>query len=173
MKWQIGMAIVLLLTMSGCVPTFGRYHYIELVETPGLKVVEHGVSRYGSFFHEAMPVGYRLQRGPYSVELEVRTGATAVPAMNVGANSTDGFLLLVEPMDSGKCSSWQKSGRDRILEFNWYGRDDPQCAKELPENKTEYVMRFNVIDEAGATLGEERLPFALVRNGLFRMWDAI
>ena len=76
MKLKIAAAIAIAVTMSGCVPVFGRYYYIALMEIPGLEVTAYGVSTFGSFFHEPMPMSYRLQRQHYEIELDMPDDAT-------------------------------------------------------------------------------------------------
>ena len=175
MKLKIAVAIAIAVTMSGCVPVFGRYYYIALMDAPGLEVTGYGVRKFETWFHERMPMSYRLRRQHYEVELEVSAEASAWPRMFVKSQSPDGTPLSINPVDIGECSSWWPRMPDGGVpsQFTWYREASMKCNLDGLRTDDEHVMRFKIVDEAGNIFGEESLPFDLARNGLWVEYDAI
>ena len=175
MKLKIAAAIAIAVTMSGCVPVFGRYYYIALMDAPGLEVTGYGVSKFETLFQERMPMSYRLRRQHYEVELEVSAEASAWPRMFVKSQSPDGTPLPIEPVDIGECSSWwiRMPGSRVPSYFTWYRESVVDCSFDRLRTDDEHVTRFKVVDEAGNIFGVESLPFALRRNGFWMEYDSI
>ena len=175
--------------ISSCVVTHG-YYYISLEEIPGIKTLAYGKSERGNIrSHEAMPVEYELSRDRYILLIEIDRKSNW-PASYIRAKSLEGLDLQVKvtadveavregraPRTPYTCSGFDffafDTENDTLLRYEWWGFFEGEICSLRNISADDLTMRFRVMDNAGNLLGEERLPFRLIRNGLMIEYDVL
>ena len=87
---------------------------------------------------------------------------------------------MIEAIKVGDCGSFREFGLDykiddvQALRYEWappYHRNCEVSGKEsYPQQQ---IIGFKVKNQAGKVLGEERIPFVLIENGIYYVVDAI
>ena len=176
MRKTILFLFVVLLT-NGCVPIKYDYYYISFEGAPDIKTLTYGravISKLES--HESMPVEYKLKRDRYIVFIETDKKSKR-PASFIRAKKLEGQDLKIEAItNSSKCGGFDfltvNIEDEQFLRYEWWGFVKAECLnKEIIAD--EMMISFRVIDDAGNLLGEERLPFKLIKNGIYIEQDAI
>ena len=172
------LALALTPPLTGCAPAFTDYYYISLVEVEGIEVSATGVADYpASLFHDPMPIKYRLKRGLYTLEFEVDTSAFQ-PTVWVGGRTLEGGGLRVVGVETHRCEGWSHFSsrtRGKLDEFYWVPtkKTERPCLPVPPSDTGFHAMVFSVVGPEGEVLGEERIPFEVLRNGTVVYWDAV
>lgn len=172
------LALALTPPLTGCAPAFTDYYYISLVEVEGIEVGATGVADYpASLFHDPMPIKYRLERGSYALEFELDMSAFQ-PTVWVGGKTYEGDDLRVVGVETHQCGSWSHlpyRTQGKLDEFYWspITWTEPPCLPAPLSDAGPHAMVFSVVGPGGEVLGEERIPFEVVRNGTVVYWDAV
>ena len=189
--YSAAIAAVLLAVVARACTNWYEYYYMSFADVAGITVVAYGTpppSRTGSSYHRSMPVVYRLARDGYDIVIEVDY-ANPVPMAIIGAEDSAGWILRVE--DASRKDDLRCGNVDfliyRYSEFGILGEAKPSlryvrnmrgtysvtssCLGELDD--TGLQIRLRVLDDSGGVLGEETLPFRIVRNGMSSHIDAI
>ena len=163
--------------MNGCVPVKYDYYYISFEDTPDIKTLTYGKTAINKLeSHEPMPIEYELNRGRYTLSIEIDQKSKR-PASFVRAKNLEGLGLKVEAItDGSKCGGFDfltvDIKDDEFLRYEWWGFVKAECLnKKISTN--EMSINFRVMDDTGNLLGEERLPFKLIKNGIYIEQDAI
>lgn len=163
--------------INGCVPIKYDYYYISFEDTPDIKILAYGNATISKLeLHESMPVDYELNRDRYTIFIDVDQTSKR-PASFIRAKNLEGLDLKVRVItDGSKCGGFDfltvNVKDDEFLRYEWWGFIKAECLnKEISAD--ERTISFHVIDNAENLLGEERLSFELIKNGIYIEQDAI
>ena len=151
---------------------FNDFYYLSLAGVEAIEVLEMGVvERDRVFFHDPMPIRYRLSRDAYVIEIN-RNLDHGSPTIWIKAATPAGANLALEQSRDDRCDSWwdfsQNSG---YYEYSWSNLRN--CLPVGEEAEERQVIGLVVRNEAGDVIGEESLPFEIVRNGTIVRIDSI
>lgn len=174
------LIFIFLICSAGCVPQFYDYKYISLEQLESVRVVARGKSElHGLMSDDEMPIRYELAREHYGLIFEVDR-KYHWPSIFVISKAPNGAALLIEAIEVSNCGSFSEFGPDykidgvQALRYEWtppYHRNCEVSGKEsYPQQQ---LIGFKVKNQAGKVLGEERIPFVLIENGIHYEIDAI
>lgn len=181
----IASAVFTALILSACVPQVYSYWYMSLENVSGVDILEYGTPDLGwHFFHETMPIRYRIDREKYHLLFEVDRGGHR-PNLRVTAISLDGRILRL----SGKGGNIlpgcmgiayydivrgylsldppEDPLRPYKLEFNYACKP----TGDRPGDAMRMIIR--IVSNLGDVFAEESIPFELKKNGLYMIMDAV
>ena len=163
--------------IHGCVPVKYDYYYMSFEDMPHIKTLAYGKATINKLeSHGPMPVSYELHRDKYILFIEIDQKSKR-PASIIKAKSIGGLDLKVKAIIGGsKCGGFDfltvNVKDDEFLRYEWWGLVKVECLnREISTN--ERAINLHVIDNKEKLLGEERLPFKLITNGIYIEQDAI
>jgi hypothetical protein len=162
---QIAASVSLLLLLSAC--AFSRYQYLSLEGAPGISVQRRGTPDLPRLhWVSACPVQYSLKRATYHLEFFVPSESYPyLPTLQIRARTLDGLPLTVTRQhEPRRCvSTYTSESVPGALDIGWF-----TCREATPE---ETWFSVAVLDESGALLGAERIPFTVEANGFYWFTD--
>lgn len=174
------LIFIFLICSAGCAPQFYDYKYISLEQLESVRVVARGQSElHGLMFDDEMPIRYELAREHYGLIFEVDR-KYHWPSIFVISKAPNRAALLIEAIKVGNCGRFKEIGSDykiddvQALRYVWSPAFSRNC--EVSGNESypqQQIIGFNVKNQAGKVLGEERIPFVLIENGIRYVIDAI
>ena len=126
-----------------------------------------------------MPSFYELVKDDYVLVFEVDK-KNYWPAILVGVKSLNGMSYKIEAVIVSSCGRFDNWGIDynidevSALRYVWSPEFSSDC--EVGNNEDyprQQLIGFKVKDESGRVIGEEILPFILVRNGTYYERDGL
>ena len=178
------LVFLVCLGVAGCAPAFFTYRYIGLKDDLGAEILEYGKSDVPNlFFHRTMPIRYKLARNSYILEFEIDKKNYS-PNMTVKVESNNISTLRILRNDDARetiCANYYYLNRvsRRILPHRPLDRDQPYwlvytvfgCRPgTLPQPE---AIQFVIVDEEDSVVATESIPFEIISNGFFMMFDAI
>lgn len=169
------ISFFLIFLFAGCAKEY-PYRYISLEKIPDIQVLDYGKTQIGSIeSHKEMPVRYELKRKHYILFFDLVL-QYQWPAVFIRSETLDGFNLKIEELKGGICGGFDnfffKDQDPRENMYHW-APFWPRCPKETTALSQYQIILFRVVDEKGNILGEEKLPFSLIENGIYVVIDAI
>lgn len=173
------LLLFLVFLVNGCVPIKYKYnyYYMSFEDTPDIKILIYGKAAIRKLeSHKSMPVEYELNRDRYIISIETDQKSKR-PASFIRAKNPEGQSLKVKSITGGsKCGGFDfltvNIEDDEFLRYEWWGFVKAECLnKEISAD--EMTINFRIVDNVGNSLGEERLPFKLIKNGIYIEQDAI
>lgn len=171
------LTVTCILLCASCFRHEYEFHYISLEKIEGICIKSLGrLNRSDIKADHDMPMRYELKRRNYLLVFEV--DSYHWPNLLVSPRSPNGDGLILEPIKIGKCSYlddpyYEMDGME-AWRYVWMGDSWPDCpAKDGESYPPHQIIGFRVKNREGDVLGEERLPFDLVRNGFYYVIDAI
>lgn len=151
----------------GGVPVRFVYRYVSLEDVPGIRVEKRGKLDFEKAQdHAEMPFEYTLDRERYRLsfsrvfdgrsDMEIRASGDGQDSLGLLPRS-DRTQFSERPCD-------RLFVRQGALHFSW------TC--ELAY-KYQWFISFDVTDSAGQVIGEENIPFTIVRNGHWWETDSL
>lgn len=174
--------LILIASMaSACGPHIGQYEYISLEDVPEIEVLLHGrTERDDVFLQSKMPIRYRLIRDDYLLYFEVNTEFHS-GVLNARAEQSTGEALYIHGEEyPGSCATFHPyydselvvmDEEKNAVTFSW-GKNFEYC-RERTYDPHKQVLAFRVEGKDGEVLGNERLVFRLVENGIVVRIDAV
>ena len=163
--------VLMLLAVGGCAPSFNYFYYLSLVGVEDIEILDRGVVDDIALFHKPMPLRYQLERNAYVVEFELTPSEEGFPHVWIRATMPSGEGVALEPTRDDRCDYWRYSSTFGKYSFKWSSLD--HCLLEGGEAAVRQVIGLVVHDSTGNVMGEEDLPFEIVRNGIVIGIDAI
>ena len=171
------------LLVGACTPVLVEYHYMSFVDVPGIKVLEYGkVDVRPMFGHKDMPLQYELKRDEYTLFLSVDMRAIGGERMMLKTDRTDWHVRVVDRPEYDTPNSCGAVGRfvsrrtiDEMREkgvLHLWGVASAYCGKResggrVLIDKMPGVLDYQILNDDGDIVAEERLHFKLVRNGTY------
>lgn len=183
--------ITLLLIFGVSCTTVHVYKYISLEKIEGIRITSYGSSNlHGLESDEEMPIRYELKREDY-VLIMMLDVTSYWPSIFVSSRLIDGSNLLIEEVSIGNCGSFDSGARYKkgglffgsgvrykkdglfAARYSWSPAFHSKCVVDGNQDYSdEQIIGFRIKNQRGAILGEERLPFILVTNGIYYEIDA-
>ena len=182
---RLAIAISGVLFAGACAPNLIEYYYMSFVDIPGIKVLEYGKSDAGiSLGHKEMPLRYELRRNKYTLllSMDVQSIGGGGGAVMLKTDHKDLHVRVVstpkEHSISGSCGVAGFGGQRTLDELKeWkalhlWGRAVAYCGKTELGRRVLFdqmpgVLDYQIINNDGNIVAEERLHFTLVRNGTY------
>lgn len=173
---------LILFFLSGCVPSVTQFIYISLADAPDIEIVERGrFTGDKSFFHEEMPVKYKLSRDTYDVFF-LLDQLVAGQVMFVWAVSSQGQNLDIKKIDvPGSCGGFRsftsrKINSSQISAYVW-GIQTKNCVLEDGRYKLDVEQKyrhisFKIFDQE-TFVAQESIPFNWANNGYYVQYDSL
>ena len=176
---RIVIIFTALLFSVGCVPKFFEYKYISLEQLEGVQVISHGKSEISHLLSDnEMPVRYELARESYILVFELDK-KYYWPSIFVGSKSLSNVGLIIEAIAIGDCGRFDVWGTYTIdnlqaLRYVWSPAGSINCrVSDIEDYPAQQIIGFVVKNQEGKVLGEEKLPFTLIRNGTYYEYDSL
>ena len=171
---KVLLGVLVMLFSASCVRWYD-YKYISLEQVQGIRVVSRGRPDRSSIqADKEMPLRYELNRDRYVLLFELDENRYW-SSIFIGARSMSGVVFAVEPLPVAACGRFDKSLSNQTVKYVWipaaFVADCP--VQENEGYVSHQVIRFSVKDREGKTLGEEHVPFVLVRNGSYYLVDGL
>ena len=182
---KVLLTVACVLLCASCIRYEYKFHYISLEKIEGICIKSLGrLNRSDIKEDHDMPMRYELKRENYLLVFEV--GDYHRPNLLVSPRSPNGDSLMLEPIKIGNCSYLDDPYNDYLDDpyyemdgmeawrYVWIPSSDSNCpAKDGESYPPHQIIGFRVKNREGDVLGEERLPFDLVRNGFYYEIGAI
>ena len=156
--------------VSGCVPMSFKYRYISFEKIPNIQILTYEKSEVNSLkFHGPMASRYQLERNLYTLFLNIDKHSKR-PSVFIKLQQHNGINIMVKGVSISNCGgfdSLHENGAE--LRYEWWGFIKQEC---LRANTDEQIISFQVLNEEGNILKEEKLPFILKENGIYFENDA-
>jgi hypothetical protein len=164
--------VVSTLLLAGCgAVVVETYQYISLERNPDAEVVATarptpGVDRWSI---GEIPVTYEVARPSYTLRFEIDPDRFAPihPAMTVRVLPAGEGTLGIDPDRDGTpggCHPWVGHPGDPVSpQATWVHR--PECG--FPPLAGGLRVRFHVVDEGGAVVGAEEVPYTVEADGFY------
>ena len=184
MRWAIVISGSLL--SGACVtPNLVEYYYMSFVDVPGIKVLEYGkADLWPMFGHEEMPIRYELKRDGYtlflSTDIQRIAGGGGRVMLKTGCADLHARVISTtkEHSTSNSCGVTGFGANrtfDEIREWkalDLWGAAGAYCGRTESGRRVLFdrmpgVLDYQVINDDGEVVAEERLHFTLVRNGTY------
>ena len=163
------LPVTLLVLMAACAPRLLPYRYLSFEDTPEVNVdTVAAVEVERLLFGPSIPVRYSIERGSYSLRIEI-SPRYALPHATVRVEESNGLRLKPRPWRGTRTDRERPCGYIDDLSpvafrFRW-----PLCGEKADPG--EFVIAFDVLNESGETF-EEDLPFELKTAGKIWFIDA-
>ena len=171
---------------SACTPKLSAYYYMSFVDVPGIKILEYGKADWWPLFgHEEMPIRYELKRDGYTLLLSVDVQHLGGKVMMLKTENSGMHVRVVsttkEHDTPNSCGVSVPFGdrwtiyemkEQKILRF--WGKASAHCGKQesggrILSDQMPGVLDYQIINDDGGLVAEERLNFAVFQNGTY-LW---
>ena len=169
-KYLIFLAMI---NLVGCI-VIRDYYYISLEDIPGIELVSNGIVQLKNLTgNSEIPTGYTLNRSSYILNLSIGD-ISPNPHLNVSIESKNGETLSFNPKIDYSlasrtgmlCTSYS---RDEDFESRFIFAWAPGCVSDDYDK----VITFDVIDSEGKIIYQENIPFKLIKDGKYFLWDTL
>lgn len=177
---RIVIIFTTLLFSVGCMSKSFDYKYISLEQFEGIQVISHGRSELSRLKSDnEMPIRYELARENYVLIFELDK-KNHWPSVFVSSVSLSNVGLIIEAIAVGDCGGFDDWGIQykidnlQALRYVWSPAFNRNCQVSGNEDyPSQQMIGFVVKDQGGNILGEEKLPFTLIRNGTYYEKDGL
>ena len=184
MRWAIVISGSLL--AGACVtPILVEYYYMSFVDVPGIKVLEYGkADLWPMFGHKEMPIRYQLKRNRYTLflstdtqmiaggggEVTLKTGRADLHVRVVTSAKEYGTLNNCGVASFGANRTFDEIREWKALDL--WGTASAYCGVTESGGQVLFdgmpgVLDYQIINNDGEIMAEDRLHFTLVRNGTY------
>lgn len=166
--------------IGGCIVKSYPYQYIQIKDTAEMDGEAHQTSALKKRFknHRAMPIFYYITRDEYTIYFELDR-LSFYPSVFITSKKVNGGLLQLKggkklgcgrfdefKYEDGKQISYES---ERELRYEWL----PEFVCSVEEKSSDRVIIFQILNDQGKVLGEEKIPFTLKANGIYYEVDGI
>ncbi len=150
--------------IAGCVPYSDTFRHMSFEDSPGVEVVRYGTPELDGLIDVSdFPVEYTLSRGDYHMNLDV---SGYRPSVRVRVQSGNSYQRIgIRLLDEQGASCATSGGANNEAKTSYTLSAGGNC-----ENGSLVV---NVEDASGSTVHFEQIPFRIVTNGRFCVWDGL
>ena len=156
------------------------YKYISLEQLEGIQIKSYGKSELPRLKSDnKMPVRYELVRENYILIFELDK-KNHWPSIFVSSKSLSNVGLIIEAVSIGECGGFDNWGIQytidnlQALRYVWSPAFNRNCRVSGNEDyPIQQMIGFVVKNKEGKILGEEKLPFTLIRNGTYYEKDGL
>ena len=164
----------------GCICKKFDYKYISLEQLNGIQIISHGKPEIPHLKSDnEMPVRYELAREKYVLIFELDK-MNHWPSIFVSAKSMSNVGHIIEAVSVGDCGGFDDWGTQytidnlQALRYVWSPAFNRNCQVSGNEDyPVQQIIGFVVKNKEGKILGEEKLPFTLIKNGTYYEIDAL
>lgn len=184
MYWpSMNVAVISSWLAISCAPQRYDYIYISINEDV-MEIVKRGEqSHLGEELccHTSIPLRYRLEREHYEISAALPEGVYD-PAIVFEVQSKEESKVYLEYTWHYPCFGTFLASNEPYrlpdpqsasIKFRWRESTLRSCATAEEPQDSQKVFLLEIVDAAGATLGEERIPFSLERNGYYVEADSL